>query len=309
MSELVSEQQRALVNRRAGKAASEIHAAGLASEIAERVKDPHALEQAILRKLDAQRDFAAQYRELFPHGFGPGRGKRDDSSGISFEPSAAEWCLGFGFHIRTVQRWCELLDPAKYSAKHRAVIKRCWQLTELWQSANFSSASVEWYTPAKYLDGVREVLGEIDLDPASSEEANKTVRARKIFDDRGLELNWFGRVFLNPPYGVEKIEIDGVQRRVSLASAFCYRAIDQYERRNIDACIMLVNSLHSQTWQRPLYDFPICFVDHRIQFVSGDGEANENPTFQNIFVYLGTDEIKFASVFTRFGYVMRRIVP
>jgi hypothetical protein len=68
-----------------------------------------------------------------------------------------------------------------------------------------------------------------------------------------------------------------------------------------------VNSLHSQSWQAALYDYPICFVDHRIQFVSGDGEKNKNPTFQNIFVYMGPEPGKFAAVFSRFGYVMKRM--
>ena len=41
-------------------------------------------------------------------------------------------------------------------------------------SAKHSSASQEWYTPAPILERVRAVLGPIDLDPASCEEANPT---------------------------------------------------------------------------------------------------------------------------------------
>ena len=69
----------------------------------------------------------------------------------------------------------------------------------------------------------------------------------------------------------------------------------------------ITEGFHGQSWQAPLYDHPFCLVDHRIQFVSDDGEQNKSPTFQNIFVYLGRDVGKFADVFSRFGYVVRRI--
>jgi hypothetical protein len=292
----VDEAGRALAERRAGKAASEIHAAGLAEDIAERVKDPTALEGAVLRKLEAQRDFAAQYQGLFQ----VGRPEKNSDSAVRI--SGDEWCLSFGFHVRTVRRWCELLDVAAYAGRQKAIVRKCWELAELWQAANYSSVSNEWYTPAKYLEAVREVLGGIDLDPASSAQANAVVRATEFFsqEDDGLTRKWFGRAFMNPPYGKH-------EEHRSLAAAFCNKAIDEFATGNIEACIILVNSLHSQSWQRPLYDYAICFVNHRIHFISADGEENENPTFQNIFVYLGRDIAKFAEVFSRFGYVMQRV--
>jgi hypothetical protein len=60
--------------------------------------------------------------------------------------------------------------------------------------------SVEWYTPA----WVFEELGlEFDMDPASPHDMESQVPAKKkytIFDD-GLKKPWYGRVWLNPPYG------------------------------------------------------------------------------------------------------------
>jgi phage N-6-adenine-methyltransferase len=213
-----------------------------------------------------------------------------------------KWCLAYGFHVRTVRRWCELLDEGTYIKRKGMIFDRCWKLAELWQAANYSSASDQWYTPAPYIEAVREVLGGIDLDPASSAQANAVVRASKFFsrENDGLACEWFGRVFMNPPYGK-------TTEHRSLAAAFCNKAIDEFAAGKIEACIILVNSLHSQSWQAPLYEHVICLVDHRIHFVSGDGEENENPTNQNIFVYLGRDITKFAEVFSRFGYVVGKI--
>jgi hypothetical protein len=167
------------------------------------------------------------------------------------------------------------------------------------QAANFSSESVEWYTPARYIEAAREALGGIDLDPASSAQANETVKAGRFFtrEEDGLAQDWNGRVWLNPPYAKS-------QDHGSLAGAFCDKAIAEYESGSVEACIILVNSLHSQQWQDPLYDYLVCLVDHRIQFVSADGEENKNPTFQNIFVYLGAEARRFTRVFRALGRVL-----
>jgi hypothetical protein len=100
---------------------------------------------------------------------------------------------------------------------------------------------------------------------------------------------------VNPPYGGQ-------------AEAFCQRAINEYASGNVEAGIILVNPVHDQDWQAPLFNFPVCFANARIQFISGDGTENKNPTNRNIFVYLGPDPKKFAQVFDpRIGFVMTRL--
>lgn len=202
---------------------------------------------------------------------------------------------------RTAQplmRGAEKAKPASHLDEDAAL-----QLNrEIWghsRPALYSSESVEWYTPGRYLEAVREVLGEIDLDPASNAVANKWVQAKTFYTaaDDGLSRDWHGRVFMNPPYGKTS---DGD----SAAEMFCAKALAEYDTGTIESAIILVNSLHSQAWQAQLYDQPICLVDHRIQFISGDGEENKNPTTQNMFVYLGREPERFAAAYSRFGYVM-----
>lgn len=60
--------------------------------------------------------------------------------------------------------------------------------------------SVEWYTPAWIFD---ELGIDFDLDPSSPHDMETAVPATikyTVFDD-GLSKPWFGRVWMNPPYG------------------------------------------------------------------------------------------------------------
>jgi hypothetical protein len=57
-----------------------------------------------------------------------------------------------------------------------------------------------WFTPKAYIDA----LGPFDLDPCTASfRPFHTAKKHYEFDlgDNGLELPWFGDVWLNPPYG------------------------------------------------------------------------------------------------------------
>src|SRR5690606_446129 len=64
-----------------------------------------------------------------------------------------------------------------------------------------NSGENEWYTPPCYIESARVVMGEIDLDPASSQAANKIIKAKKFFDEQadGLSKSWGGNIWMNPP--------------------------------------------------------------------------------------------------------------
>jgi hypothetical protein len=56
----------------------------------------------------------------------------------------------------------------------------------------------EWYTPAKYIEAARAVLGSIDVDPASNNIAQRIVGAAKYYtkENSGLDKEWHGNVWL-----------------------------------------------------------------------------------------------------------------
>lgn len=58
---------------------------------------------------------------------------------------------------------------------------------------------MQWYTPRHILDA----LGPFDLDPCASPEPRPwpTAAVHMTETHDGLALDWFGMVFMNPPYG------------------------------------------------------------------------------------------------------------
>jgi ParB family chromosome partitioning protein len=163
-----------------------------------------------------------------------------------------------------------------------------------------SSKSNEWYTPSRYVEAARSVLGCIDLDPASCDIANRTVQAMRYFtaDEDGLSQKWCGKVWLNPPYG----KIGGR----SAAGVWASKLVSEYDAGRVSEAVLLVNSATSEKWFSDLWRFPICFTDHRIRFNTENGPG-PSPTHGSAFVYVGPDYDKFREIFSQFGTIVRAI--
>jgi phage N-6-adenine-methyltransferase len=154
----------------------------------------------------------------------------------------------------------------------------------------------EWYTPRRYIEAARKVLGEIDLDPASCKEAQKVVRARKFFtiETNGLDKEWHGRVWLNPPYSR------------GLAPAFVNKLVAEIDAGRTVAAIMLSNSCTDTHW----FDVAMravasmCFTYGRIDFqapeVRPDARTQQGPQGQ-AFSYFGNEPQRFEDVFCEIG--------
>lgn len=60
--------------------------------------------------------------------------------------------------------------------------------------------SIEWWTPPEIL----RALGPFDLDPCAG-DPRPWDTAKEHYGSLGLMREWFGRVWLNPPYGPETV--------------------------------------------------------------------------------------------------------
>lgn len=166
------------------------------------------------------------------------------------------------------------------------------------QLPQHSSETVEWYTPFDYVDAVKRLFGEIDLDPASCEYANSYIEATKFYtkENSGLKHDWSGKVFLNPPYG-------------GWTGKFVNKLIDSIPRNggNVTQAILLINSNTSTSyWQRAIKHADcVCFPRKRIAFIDKNGTPRKSPPNSNTFFYFGLYDLQFASVFSDFGVTIK----
>lgn len=186
------------------------------------------------------------------------------------------------------ERYAKIVKDARADEHSGVSTARIIQIIRF--GSTMSSTTFECRTPAEYVDAAREVLGEIDLDPASSDEANDTIKAKRYFtaEDDGLIHNWDGRVWLNPPYGR------------SLTADFVRKLIAEHAAGRTTAAVLVINAYgFDAEWFQPLFSHVLCFTDHRIKFYGG------GPTFGSLFVYLGPEQRRFAREFRQFGSIMR----
>jgi len=205
----------------------------------------------------------------------------------------------------TLSRWRQRLHPKAFEATAEKTFRRVVKFVEFTASADSVAGqnmaeSNEWYTPGRYIEAARRVMGAIDLDPASCATANDTVHAARFYtgDVNGLSQPWAGRVWLNPPYSGQ-------------ATAFIERLAQEFQAGQVSQAVVLVNSHGTDTqWFQPLWDGLLCFTDHRINFISPQGGGEESGSNHgSVFAYLGSRRVDFVNEFSVFGTVVERVRP
>ncbi len=156
-----------------------------------------------------------------------------------------------------------------------------------------NSGNNEWYTPSEYIEAARCVLGEIDLDPASSALANETVRAKLYFtaEENGLDKEWAGRVWINPPYSAE------------LLVKFCKKIVFHVQNGDIPQAIVLVNNATETNWFNLLVRkaTAVVFPKGRVKFVTQEGKMG-SPLQGQAVLYFGPNPSEFLKQFKPMGW-------
>jgi hypothetical protein len=157
-----------------------------------------------------------------------------------------------------------------------------------------NSGDDEWYTPKEFIAAAREVLGAIDLDPASTADANVVVGATAYYtaDQDGLTQPWAGRVWMNPPY------------KAAVVDRFCARLGREYLAGAVTAAIAIVNNATETAWFQDLcaQAAALCFPRGRVRYWHRE-KGSVQPLQGQVLVYLGPDPDAFAAAFRRFGVV------
>ena len=156
---------------------------------------------------------------------------------------------------------------------------------------SFNSGNNEWYTPAEYIELAREVMGSIDIDPASSDIANKVVQAKKYYtlETDGLSQEWSGNIWLNPPYSSE------------LITKFIDKLISDLPR--ITQALVLVNNATETEWFNKIVKraAAICFPRSRIKFYTPNGTIGA-PLQGQAILYFGERVKEFINEFGAKGW-------
>lgn len=199
-----------------------------------------------------------------------------------------------------------------------------------------NSGNNEWYTPPDFIAAAKDVFAHlwlddecprgdincdgcdcsaIQVDPASSDVAQRTVRAHTYYtaETNGLEQEWRGTVWMNPPYSG------------ALVGKFVDKLIEEFTAERVTAAIVLVNNATETAWAQKLLGFSsaVCFPSGRIKYHDATGRPANTPLQGQMFVFLAgqrwvcdmertgagdphrlTPADVFADEFSRFGVVV-----
>jgi phage N-6-adenine-methyltransferase len=160
-----------------------------------------------------------------------------------------------------------------------------------------NSGENEWYSPGNIVEAARIVMGNFDLDPASSVIANRIIMADNFYtkDDDGLSQKWFGNIWLNPPYSQP------------LISQFADAIVNK--RNEYNQAIILVNNATETEWFQKIMRISdaACFITGRVKFLDPDLKPNGAPLQGQCILYIGNNVGVFNIQFGYLGICMTRI--
>ena len=126
--------------------------------------------------------------------------------------------------------------------------------------SDMSEWSIEWYTPKYIIKIVERALGgRITLDPASCEEANREIKAKRWYgaEDNGLTQSWKSkRLWLNPPF------------TPALLKEFTDKLVRDLQSKEVKrAAFIMNNNTETRVFQRLVKTCSGClFLEKRVPF-------------------------------------------
>lgn len=194
---------------------------------------------------------------------------------------------------KLAQDIAELPDEELAKVKERVV-----SLSKVLQQPHVThnTGNNEWYTPSIYIEAARQVMGSIDVDPASSDKANEIVKAKQYYDteDDGRMQNWEGNAWMNPPYAQP------------LIAEFCNLLVKKYQAGEIhQACVLVNNATETLFYQDMLKVCEaVCFVKGRVKFIDEQGIESGAPLQGQTILYFGNHVTEFGMMFEPFGVIL-----
>lgn len=183
---------------------------------------------------------------------------------------------------------------------------------------NQTSGECEYYTDPRILNAAHNLMGHIHLDPASSEVANRTVKADVWFGpgDGALHRTWHGTVWMNHPFGrAEEACAPDCDKHLRSPShkhhaiewfgnaAWIDKLVSEYQSGRVSEACCITYACTSEKWFQPLLQHLQCFLCPRTNYFLPDGKVLKGVTKGSVVTYIGINEKGFRRHFGQFGVV------
>lgn len=184
----------------------------------------------------------------------------------------------------------------------------------------------DWITPVEFLPYIDALLGDIDLDPCTTEKANQEfIRAKNFYtqEDDGLniEIPWTGKVYLFPPSygrcswnkvrGTWRWGLRGGANSCSPSKAWFNRLVKEWKLGNVYEALMFSINPEVLRTTPEIWDFPVCIPSQRPNLIHGKNFfVLPTPFYWGFFVYLPPRELgfspseRFRDIFSHLGKVI-----
>ncbi|MCK6611609.1 MAG: phage N-6-adenine-methyltransferase [Bacteroidia bacterium] len=135
------------------------------------------------------------------------------------------------------------------------------------------NTTVEWLTPPNLV----KLLGDFDLDPCSPVNPPFThAKANYTLNENGLEKEWFGRVYMNPPYG---------------------KGMDQWLeklKKHGNGIALIFARTETKTFFSHVWNDAdaLLFVKGRIKFFNLEGKQVGTPGSPSVFIAYGEQNVE-----------------
>ncbi|MCX7428466.1 MAG: DNA N-6-adenine-methyltransferase [Planctomycetia bacterium] len=166
-----------------------------------------------------------------------------------------------------------------------------------------NSQSVNWCTPAKYVDAVRTVFGgRISLDPCSNRWSIVHAETEyRLPEKDGLKESWdHPTIYVNPPYGADKENGTTIKHWLFR----CAHAHKNYGSAVLALVPVATNTSHwkQYVWGRAT---AVCFLyDTRLRFLVEGRDEGKGAPMSCAMIYWNKNINTFHDVFIEHGAVV-----
>ena len=166
-----------------------------------------------------------------------------------------------------------------------------------------NTLSQEWGTPHKYVDAVKDFFqGDIDLDPCSNEfSIVNALHEYRLPEQDGLRESWdFKRIYVNPPYGIDK-------GRGTKIKHWLYRCAEAHKTHGAEVLALVPVATNTGHWKNYVFGraTAVSFLyDTRLKFLVDGRDEGKGAPMSCAMIYWGKQYERFCEIFIQYGAVM-----